>query len=123
MARKKTANDKVKFGEYTTERVDFNDKERQEINDYLDGRTVDFLSGLLDCLDSGWTVRFVYRESDALYQCSVTQSLRAHTYGGMVFILVHPDLDKLAQVFYYFYCELLATEKHRSRARLVTDNW
>lgn len=123
MAKQSKRSDKVRFGEFKTERVDFNDAERAEINDYLAVRDVTPLEAIRNAIDDNWSVRYTYRDEEGLYQVSLTQGGRSHTYGGCVFILSHPDLDKLEQVFYYFYEEQLRPEKHRTRSRLITDNW
>lgn len=121
--RKSPQNNRVKFGEYRNERVDFNDAEKTEINSWIEAGKADLSSALLGALDQGWTVRLSYSDYYAAYQFTLTQSLRSHTYGGLCFILNHPDLTKLEQVFAYFFLHMVEPEIYRSRQSLASDNW
>lgn len=124
MAKKRQkTEDRVKFGEYLTERVDFNDAERLEINNHLEANRLDVRDALLRLLDESWSVRFSWTDFNLTYQVTLTQARRSHQYGGLVLLLNHPDLEKLEQVFAYFALFVLLPGKYRNRAALSEDNW
>lgn len=90
---------KSTFGNFVT--VDFDDRQRAEINDWLGARTIDFYEVFPKILESGCKVSFSYSEHYGCYFGTITVKPDGAVSEGHSYGLRHADLHKLFGILVY----------------------
>lgn len=109
---------------YSMINVDFNDKEKRDINTWIEGRTVVLSDELLDAVDGNFKVSFSRDDYHDLYLASFTSKQKINGRKKRpIYLLRHADFTKLLAIAIYFFKVMLDSGMNDYTPELSEYDW
>ena len=103
--------------------LDFNDRERAEVEAFISGGDFDLSSFCVKLCEAGWKVSFSYSEYYRRYYGSLTDKRPDSDYEGHTFTCRYGDFDGLIGLLHYVYKTCLVDGQFRVSTRNNDGLW